>query len=74
MGEGMGVGSITASCCLQHQHRGKLLAMFRAGIQAVLGSRCEWRSNMSHPCSTGLSQRKAARSVLILKTPGSEAT
>lgn len=56
------------------QHREKLLAMLEAGIQALLGSRCEQRSNMSHPCSTGLSQRKAARSVPIPKTPGSKDT
>lgn len=70
----MGMGSITVSCCFQHQQRGKSLAMLEARIQALLGSRCEQRSNMSHPCSTGLSQRKAARSVPIPKPPGSEHT
>lgn len=70
----MGMRSITVSCCFQHQQRGKSLAMLEARIQALPGSRCEQRSNMSHPCSTGLSQRKAARSVPIPKPAGSEDT
>lgn len=47
-----------------------LLHCPKAGIQALLGRRSEQRSDPSHPCSTGSSQRKAARSAPTPVTPG----